>query len=170
MSWGSAATEGASTAGSSAAGSAGSAAASNTASTAGSGVTQSAANAPAFDTSAAGGVGGYGINATDTGAGAGSGVNMTASQSADMGNYGEANPSFMDKAMTHLDKFQKGSEQSLPEAWESRSWSNPATYGYVAGKVQALGGAGGGNQPANVTTNISYQQPQNDYLRRRRGY
>lgn len=168
MSWGSAATEGASTAGASAG-----SAASNTASSAGSvgsGVTQSAGSAPAFDTSAAGGVGGYGIDATDTGAGAGSGVNMTASQSADMASYGEANPSYMDKAMSGLEKFQKGGEQSLPEAWRDRAWDNPATYGYVAGKVQGMAGGGGGNQPANVTTNISYQQPQNDYLRRRRGY
>ena len=99
----------------------------------------------------------------------GTSVSMTPTQTSDVASYGTSNPSFFDKAGSYLDRFQKGEKQSMGEAWKGRG-NNPETYGYAYNKLNSLSGMGkqsGGAAP--ITTNISYQQPENEYLRKRRG-
>lgn len=67
-----------------------------------------------------------------------------------------------------LEKFDKGRGNSLGQAWKERGF-NPQTYGYAAGKLQGMMGSGqGAGTPQPIVNNISYQQPENDYLRRYR--
>lgn len=83
-----------------------------------------------------------------------------------MQTYGTKDPSYLDKGMKGIEQFQKGGQHSLREAYNGFG-NNPETYGYIASKIPQ--GGGGGAAPA-MTTNISYQQPQNDYLKKHRGY
>lgn len=81
------------------------------------------------------------------------------------------NTGYWDSAMNNLEKFQAGQKASMPEAWRARG-NNPETYGYLYnkfGEVASMGG-GGKSGAAPITTNINYQQPENEYLRKRRGY
>lgn len=98
-----------------------------------------------------------------------SGPQMTPEMGQNLSQYGTASPSVMDKVSSGLEQFQKGSNQNITDAYKNFG-NNAKTYGYMYGKLQGLANSGGGgNQPANVVTNVSYQQPQSTYLKRR-GY
>lgn len=80
--------------------------------------------------------------------------------------YGTSDPSWLDKSMQFLDEYQKGKEQTLPQAWKNKGM-NAQTAGYIGGKMEGmLKGGGASGQPAPVTINNSYQQPENEYLKR----
>jgi hypothetical protein len=109
---------------------------------------------------------GFSLEATNN---ANSGVGPTV-DAANTQTYGTTDPSIMQQTGNYLERFQKGQGNSMGGAVE-RFGNNPETYGYLYDKVGRLASAkSGGGGAAPITTNISYQQPQNDYLRRRRGY
>ncbi len=100
------------------------------------------------------------------------GANTGQGPTVDAGNvqtYGTANPSFMDRSINALERFQKGGSNNLSEAWKARG-NNPETYGAVFGLVSKMAGTGKPQSGAPITTNISYQQPENPYLRKRGRY
>jgi hypothetical protein len=78
---------------------------------------------------------------------------------------------WVDNAMNKLGEFQKGEKATMQDAWRNRG-NNPETYGYLYGKVGEVAGMAGGGKGGAVPVNtyINYQQPENEYLRRRRGY
>lgn len=68
-----------------------------------------------------------------------------------------------------IDKFQKGKDSSLGKAYDNFG-NNPETYGYAAGKLGMMASLGGGGaKAAPINTMVTYQQPENAYLKRR-GY
>ena len=72
--------------------------------------------------------------------------------------------------MNSLERFSKGGEQSLGEAWKNRGW-NPETAGYVYTKANQIAAAG--KQPSQASpmnTTVNYQQPTNPYLAKRGRY
>jgi len=86
-----------------------------------------------------------------------------------MQTYGTENPSMMAVAGNTLERFQKGQGQSMGQTFGKGFVNKPETYGYISAKLQQMskaGGGGGGSAP--ITTNISYQQPENGYLASRR--
>lgn len=98
------------------------------------------------------------------------GPQMTTDQAANFQTYGTASPSFMDKAGAMYDRFTNGQNASLGNSMKNFG-NNPETYGKVYGILTSFakggGGGGGSVQPASITN--YYQQPQNEYLRKR-GY
>lgn len=107
-----------------------------------------------------------GFSMQTEGANAGQGPTVAA---GNVQTYGTANPSFMDKGVNMLERFQKGSGNNLSEAWKARG-NNPETYGAIYGAVNKMAGTGKPQSGAPITTNISYQQPENPYLRKRGRY
>lgn len=89
---------------------------------------------------------------------------------ANMQEFGKYEPSFLDKVGKTLEDFQSGKGQNMVEAWKNRGL-NARTAGYAVGKLEGFtkGGGNGSSQPQ-IVNNIAYQQPENEYLRRRRGY
>jgi hypothetical protein len=85
---------------------------------------------------------------------------------ANIQDYGTADPSWFDKTAKFLDEYQKGKEQNIGQAWKNKGF-NAQTAGYVGGKMEGMmKGGGGGTQAPPVTLNNTYQQPENEYLRR----
>ena len=98
------------------------------------------------------------------------GANTGQGPTVDAGNvqtYGTANPSFMDRSINALERFQKGNDQGL---FKTKLGNNPETYGAVYGLASKMAGSGKPQSGAPITTNISYQQPENPYLRKRGRY
>lgn len=85
----------------------------------------------------------------------------------DMREYGTANPTFVDKVVNTLERFQKGNDQGL---FKTKLGNNPETYGAAYGLATKMAGSGKPQSGAPITTNISYQQPENPYLRKRGRY
>lgn len=82
---------------------------------------------------------------------------------------GPAESSWLEKAYSTYDRFNKGADQSLPEAWKNRGM-NPETFGYGYGKLNQFASLGkGGQTPQAPATINNYQHPENPYLRKR-GY
>lgn len=100
---------------------------------------------------------------------------LNADQASNLGTYGSVNPSWMEKAYGMYDRFTKGGNMSFPEAYKAYQGgefgNNPETYGFIYNKLGQVARMGGGGmqpmQPASI--NVSYQQPDNPYLRKR-GY
>lgn len=131
-------------------------------------------NAVPAASAAGSGAGGFAMDLGQTGTAAptdGTYVSLTPMQQADVSSYGTSNPSMWDKAVGTIDRFNKGGNQNLPEAWKNFG-NNPETYGYVSNKLAGLtrGAGGGQSAPASVNTTVNYQQPSNPYLERRRRY
>lgn len=171
MSWGTAA-EGASSAGSGAASGIGSAASGVGTGAAGSSIygqmADSAANSGA---SAVQPVSGFSLDAVNS---TGEAANLASGASKDVANmetYGTTTPSLVDKATNTIERFQKGGKQSFNDMSFDNS---PEMYGYLYDKANAISGmagaAGKGGGAAPITTNISYQQPENPYLKKRGRY
>lgn len=105
-------------------------------------------------------------NATDLSNGTNNTYNSQLARGLENQNtYGTANPSIMDKGFNSLERFQKGQNQSLPEAYKSFG-NNPETYGAAYGMLNKLSGMGKQSGAAPITINSSYQQPENTYLKR----
>ena len=93
-------------------------------------------------------------------------VSDIATDKANLETYGTTDPSIWQYAGNGLKRFAKGKEQDVGEAWKNFG-NNPETYGYVFGKAEGMTkGGGGGTQAPPVTLNNTYQQPENEYLRR----
>jgi hypothetical protein len=100
------------------------------------------------------------------------GANTGQGPTVDAGNvqtYGTANPSYMQQGVNTLERFQKGSGQGLTDTYKNFG-NNPETYGAVYGLATKMAGSGKPQSGAPITTNISYQQPENPYLRKRGRY
>lgn len=67
-----------------------------------------------------------------------------------------------------LKRFQKGGSMDTADAYKNFG-NNPETYGYLMGKMGQLGNMRQQGQQQPMVTNISYQPPENAYLKRR-GY
>lgn len=74
--------------------------------------------------------------------------------------YGTADPSWLDKSMKFLDEYQKGKEQTLPQAWKNKGM-NAQTFGYIGGKMEGMMKGGGASGQATPII-MNNQQPQND--------
>lgn len=88
---------------------------------------------------------------------------------ANVQTYGTSNPSMMQQGVNYLERFQKGGGQGLGETYKNFG-NNPETYGAAYGLVNKMAGSGKPQSGAPITTNISYQQPENSYLRKRGRY
>lgn len=95
------------------------------------------------------------------GAAEGAGAGPTTTNAA---NIPEA--SWWDKTVNFLDDYQRGKEANIGQAWKNRGL-NGHTVGYVGGKLEGMmKGGGGSTQAAPVTINNTYDQPENEYLKR----
>jgi hypothetical protein len=139
---------------------------------------EGAGNSGAAGSAVGNGVSSVSSPAFSGGGAAGSGVNAGSAPAYDTGgfNIDAANgartaqgPSFMDRGADMLDRFKKGGSQDVMQAWQNRG-NNPETYGYMMGKLNSMTNSNNRDQRLPpMTTNVSYQQPQNEYLKRR-GY
>lgn len=82
---------------------------------------------------------------------------------------GPAEPSMWSKAVDGLERFQKGGDASIGDAWKNRGF-NAETAGYLYNKVNQVAGAGKQAPASPINTTINYQQPTNPYLEKRRRY
>lgn len=90
----------------------------------------------------------------------------SAQVTADQAKYGTADPSWWDKTMAFLSDYQKGTDANLAQAWKNKGF-NGQTAGYIGNKMSGMmKGGGATGQAAPVTINNSYQQPENEYLKR----
>jgi len=93
-------------------------------------------------------------------------VSNAVADKANLETYGTTDPSIWQKGGNLLVRFSKGKDHNMVEAWKNFG-NNPETYGYVFGKMEGMmKGGGGGTQAPPVTLNNTYQQPENEYLRR----
>jgi hypothetical protein len=88
---------------------------------------------------------------------------------ANVQTYGTKDPSVIQQGANYLERFQKGSGQGLTDTYKNFG-NNPETYGAVYGLATKMAGSGKPQSGAPITTNISYQQPENPYLRKRGRY
>ena len=98
-----------------------------------------------------------------------SSMGPTAAAGQNIDTYGTANPGFMDKAVNMYDRLNKGGEQNIVQAYKNRG-NNPETYGYALAKLNSLTNGAAAPEAPQMVTNVSYQQPENSYLRRFRRY
>jgi len=97
------------------------------------------------------------------------GPQLTTEAAHNIQTYGTTSPGIMDKAVNMYDRLNKGAEQNIGQAYKGMG-NNPETYGYALAKLRPLMGGGGAPQAPQMVTNVSYQQPENSYLRRFRRY
>lgn len=97
------------------------------------------------------------------------GPSMTSGQEAALDRWGTADPAWWQDGYDYYDRFSKGMNQDLPTAYKNFG-NNPETYGYGFGKLSQLAKGGGQPSAPSMTTNISYQQPDDRYNRRYRRY
>lgn len=106
-------------------------------------------------------------NAADLTAGAPNSYNTAAGQGVtDMKTFGTANPSPIARTVNTLERFSRGQGQGLGDTAKNFG-NNPETYGAAYGFLNRLASMGkGGSGAAPITINSSYQQPENEYLKR----
>jgi len=97
------------------------------------------------------------------------GPQLTPAAAQNIETYGTTSPGFMDKAVNMYDRLYKGGEQNIVQAYKNRG-NNPETYGYALAKLNSLTNGASAPEAPPMVTNISYQQPENSYLRRFRRY
>lgn len=99
----------------------------------------------------------------------GTGVSLTDMQKADVADYGTSNPTFVDKSVNTLERFQKGGDANLVEAWKNKGF-NAETAGYIYNKANQMAAANKQSPTNPINTTINYQQPTNPYLAKRGRY